>query len=789
MMKAAFEKELRESLYVHYPLPLHREGSLEAGFAEKEVDRKQAVWTADCQPYTFWGVGCGTVASANGVIEINSPTRFGTLPEGAVFDRDYCNYGEARLRFNLNGEDLRGFNRLHFWVRPQINGAHVACLCAGVKNEGEIPVPDEYGREGNTVWDLQLGEWNECFWEFAAMPRDKITELDFYIYLNGGDAGTEKQLKFELKDIYLENVPNPEIEHGWQCREGEITFSTVGYWPGGKKTAVANTDEKNFAVFECSSGQEVFHGEVKTVKNEHGEFKVLDFSGLQTEGEYFISLGDGRTHPFVISETLCEESLWRAINFLYCERCGTVVPHRHGMCHMDTVAEHNGEIMSFAGGWHDAGDVSQQTVHTAEAACALAETASHCAKGSLLRRRLVEEAVWGLEFVLRTRFGDGFRLTSAGATRWTDNRIGNFDDINARVYNKPYENFLFAGIEAAAAVYIKEDDPAFAWSLQNAARQDFKFAKEKFAQSGACYEQVFEHTYNSGLSQHYACMTWAAGCLFSATGDESYALAAREAGAGLLACQETGDKLPEYAGFFYRDETHKTIVHFNHQAREHQFAEALYSLCTTQPNAAEYPQWVAAARRYGDYLLKIAGNTAPYGMIPAGVHRMDEVEDEETYQLLHITTAFETEKQNYLEQLKNGTPIDKNHVLKNFPVWFSFRGNNAVLLSMGKSASLMGRLLKDERLTEIAREQMYWLWGKNPFGQSMMYGSGSSWCAQYAVLCGEAAGEIPVGIETLGNEDVPYWPQNNNATFREVWVASVAHWLRLAADLMPDENK
>ena len=36
-MTAEFERELRESLYIHRPLPLHRERSLEAGFPEKKV--------------------------------------------------------------------------------------------------------------------------------------------------------------------------------------------------------------------------------------------------------------------------------------------------------------------------------------------------------------------------------------------------------------------------------------------------------------------------------------------------------------------------------------------------------------------------------------------------------------------------------------------------------------------------------------------------------------------------------------------------------------------------------
>ena len=53
---------------------------------------------------------------------------------------------------------------------------------------------------------------------------------------------------------------------------------------------------------------------------------------------------------------------------------------------------------------------------------------------------------------------------------------------------------------------------------------------------------------------------------------------------------------------------------------------------------------------------------------------------------------------------------------------------------------------------------------------------------QYAVLCGESTGEVPVGVETRGNEDLPYWPGNNNATYREVWIGAAGRLLLLCAD-------
>ena len=59
--------------------------------------------------------------------------------------------------------------------------------------------------------------------------------------------------------------------------------------------------------------------------------------------------------------------------------------------------------------------------------------------------------------------------------------------------------------------------------------------------------------------------------------------------------------------------------------------------------------------------------------------------------------------------------------------------------------------------------------GKNPFGQSLIYGEGSNYPQLYTALPGETVGEIPVGMQSYFNEDAPYWPQFNTATYKEVW--------------------
>ena len=786
-MNPQFEEELRGSLYLHRPLPLHRERSLEAAFPRKKVLRRQSIWSRDCHSLTPIAEGTAKLLRQDGTLTMTAPLRASVWPGGSESDGDYENFGTAKLTFSFPMRSWEAFNRLRFWVRPHIRGARVLHLNVAIESQGKTPVPDPYFREGATVFDLENGHWQECIWEFQSMPRDAVTKLTFYVFCSGHDLCAGETLEYVFRDIALEQAENPEHEHGWENPSPCIHPSSVGYWPQGVKTAVGNVKADFFSLVDAETGKAVFSGPVLHEKNARGSFSVLDFSPVTTPGTYYLQADSQVSCQFDIAQDLGKESLWKVINFFFCQRCGFPVPGKHSTCHQDFLANHLGETISFGGGWHDAGDASQQAAQTGEVVQALFENARACRKDNMLYLRLMEEAQWGLDFILRTRFGDGFRATSAGATRITDNLMGNFDDVPTRVHDHAYENFLFAGIEAYAAETLRGYDDALSSNALQAAIEDYGFAWEKFRQTGVDPAHMFEHTYNSGLSQYYAVIVWAASCLYSVSCLACYATDAAETARKLLSCQEQSPEMP-VRGFFYRDESHRQIVHFNHQAREHQFLQALEALCVSQPDHPEKPGWENAMRLYGDYLKAIAGNTAPYGMLPAGVHRTDEWEDEALFPYLHVTCDYRKEKKNYREQLAEGTPLGAGLILRNFPVWFSFRGNSAVLLSMGKAASIVGRYFKDEDLLQLGREQLYWMWGKNPFGQSLVYGAGSRYCRQYAVLSGESVGEIPVGIETRGNEDLPYWPQNNNATFREIWVGSACRWLSLCADFMEEPD-
>ena len=775
-MTAAFLRELEQSGYVHKLLPPDKTRATEARLLAKPTRRTQPLWACGTMgPWEQRGVGDMRLTDAG--LHLSTPARRESddpLPHYVGY-----NYAGAALRFG-EGADWRGFNRLRCRIRPACGGYHSPYMTLGIRNEGAQKIPDVYGREGAHVVNLTNNEWNDCVWEFPDLPQDAVTELSFNISAHGADYRNPADFAFTITDIFLDEVAQPDVAHGWACAADAICYSMSGYFSQGRKQAVVGAMEGAFSLKNAASGAAAFHGKIACVETDMGVFGVADFSNFCEVGEWQLCVNGQITPVFPISNHPFNTAVWKAINFIYAERCGYPVNGGHGFCHGDLIAEHDGRRLVYCGGWHDAGDLSQQTLQTAEVAHALYEAATRHKNDTILYQRLMEEANWGLDFVLRTRFGDGFRATSVGCTRWTDLFIGNADDEPPRVRNRSLDNFIMGAVQAYGALALADYDAEKSFVALQAAREDFAFAAARFAEVGVEPGMMMEHTYNAGASQYYAAAAECAAAIFQASGEAHYAEQAAHFGALLLQCQDTGEAGLPFTGFFYRDETKQVLTHFNHQARDHLYAQALIMLCKTQKNTAP---WAAAAQRYGEYLKAMAGFSAPYGMQPAGLHAYNEADDAETFPFLHLYTTHEAERENYRAQLASAQKITDEYCIRQFPVWFSFRGNSAVMLSAGRAAALIGRHFNDAALLEIGRDQLYWHAGKNPFAQSLMYGEGHNYAQQYAALLGETMGEMPVGVQTRANEDVPYWPMANNATYKEVWMSTVGHWLHLAASV------
>ena len=207
---------------------------------------------------------------------------------------------------------------------------------------------------------------------------------------------------------------------------------------------------------------------------------------------------------------------------------------------------------------------------------------------------------------------------------------------------------------------------------------------------------------------------------------------------------------------------------------------ALAQLIETFPDHADRTNWQSALRAYAEYRKKTATITAPYNVLPAYVYRLgDEMKEVPDSGALHMAT-----RESYRAQVQNGVPMGDGWFLRAFPVWFARRGNYGVLLSQAKALATAARVLGDSAALDLAQRQAQWIVGRNPFVQSTMYGEGYDWAQQYSVSSGDFVGSLPVGMQSRGDSDLPYWPSQNMYVYKEVWAHSTSRWLWLVADLL-----
>ena len=107
------------------------------------------------------------------------------------------------------------------------------------------------------------------------------------------------------------------------------------------------------------------------------------------------------------------------------------------------------KLFPLNGGWHDAADMSQQVLQSGEIIYSLIEMANKAKEKNNkdLFLRLQEEAEWGIDCILKSRLGDGYRAQTWGTNLWTDGFIGTEDDSTkapqVHVHNRAFENFMF----------------------------------------------------------------------------------------------------------------------------------------------------------------------------------------------------------------------------------------------------------------------------------------------------------------------------------------------------------
>jgi hypothetical protein len=680
------------------------------------------------------------------------------------------------------GEDWSRYNRISLWVYPDVIGAPAISCSLVLHNDGSHKLPDRYNEGRHESIILNNHVWNHVVWEIAPLDRDRITALDFAYSLPKKFPDPGDQTILDVDQLELQTVVADHVE-GWDVSPGKIAFSDSGYTIGSSKSAVASDlTTHEFSVMDPQTGRIVLTKAVQQATTPLGNYQVLDFSEVREPGTYVIKAGDTLTRSFRIADDAWVDSIWKAINFMYSERCGTDIPGIHGRCHQDIYTIHDDKRIVVNGGYHDAGDLSAtgNTPGMVYALLSLADSLKRQGEDPVLSNRLLEEARWGLNWVLKTRFGGGYRSTGQLVSYWTDGIMGTADDRFGQAVNNPEWNFRVSGVEALAARVLKTSDPELANRSLVIAEEDWQYAVEglkiapPLAEVYGAQDELERISFGVVASVE----------LYRATGDERYAQEAVVLGDLVLTSQERSLQpwtIP-LTGYFYTSPKRDNLFHRFHIGQEQEPIMALIHLCEAFPDHEKWMKWYSAVVLHSQYYLKSAAVVdEPYAVLPAAVYR--ESEARLIPESKNWTPLRAADRAAYVEQVRRGIPLGGEYYLRRFPVWFDFRGNSSVLLSEAKALSAAGQLRGDLEAEDLAQKQAEWLVGRNPFAASVMYGEGYDWTPLYSVRSGPMVGALPVGIETKGFDDAPYWPTQICWTYKEVWTQPVGQWIWLMQDI------
>jgi hypothetical protein len=717
--------------------------------------------------FSSWKEPCGTMtfAQRDGIPVVRMHSATVTQTPNPEKGRGW---GVTTLYRPFNHEDWREYNRISLNVYPDFPGFRIVSFCIYLYNNGEMKLPNDELREGMHFVILNNHQWNHVTWEFPELGREDVVGVGLQYRLQGNEPGASNEIILDFADLRLQHV---KCDHarGWIPNPKEITFSHTGYTLKSNKTAIASElDCESFQIISTTDGQVVYQNDIQTCQSHIGQFQVLDFSALDMPGTYFIKAEETLSDPFEIKRDIWDGTIEKVINFFFMERCGYPVPGVHDVCHADFMGRYKDQLKVINGGWHDAGDLSQNAANTADAAVGMMKLAmSKQEKNPQLAELLLEEARWGMDYVLKTRFSDGARMGFIALDFWSDGIIGNTDDVINDAKIDPEFNYVGAWSQAIAANVYQKSDPAFSYRCLTAAIEDFRWAQEE-AESYNPY-----HTHYISL---IGIAVLAALELFQVTSEKKYLDIAIEHARSILLCQQTD--FPDWdipiRGFFYTNTKKDTILHFPHLSQEQRPICALNQLFAIAPNHPDSPKWLKAIELYAEYIHAISKFSQPYGMIPAGIYSI-RPEEIARYKDRNFGCKLEEAQ----DQIRQGVKLSEDYYLRLFPAWHTFRGNSGILLSKTRAILECAKTLNDLPLLEIARRQVEWHVGRNPHNQSLMWGEGYRYSPQYSAMCGDMVGSLPVGVQTQGNEDIPYYPHTNCYNFKEVWVQPAGRWLWL----------
>lgn len=684
------------------------------------------------------------------------------------------------FNIKLDSVDLTEFNRIKTWIYLDIKGQENMYVHFYVGNDSDAG-------KAHTE-SVYANKWNEVVWEINDTLRDNVNSIKIVPFLFGCPPEGEGDLKLYISDIYAQKV-EADRELGFDIEE-DIAYCHSGYFRKADKIALTQSQEaKTFKVVEKKTNK-VYEFDSIEIDTINGKFCKLDFSSIKKSGEYYIEYNNKKTNSFLINDNPYFESILKSMNFLRSLRCGEDIPGVHSACHLNCRSvDENGRTVPVFGGWHDAGDLSQFEICTAEMTHALADLATNV-NDEKLKERIMEEAKVGANWLLRTTFHDGNRALAILYRIWRDNLLHPDNKlVNAGVAeNGPFENFLSAAALASCVELFKEEDKNFSeWCLR-IAKEDFHYAVLGY--KNGIYTKRWGPNIDSVVCGHgivAACL------LYKLTKEESYLEIAKEYANIVMKCQQS--TYPKWdkpvRGFFYEDVKHKYILTYEHRGHEQSPIQGICDLYELLKDNKEEEKLVKkllkSIKLFKEFIVDTMYSTEPYGLLPGHIYIEDKL-NLDRFTLASIKNDYVLGKELLCKQIEKGIKLADGVYLRRFPIAIQRRGFHATMLSKAKGVSMVANALNDKKLKQIVIDQFEWVLGKNPFASSTMYGEGYNYHPLYVAFSRQMVGALPVGIMTSGDEDLPYWPTRNNAVYKEIWGHTTGKYLWALSDVLKEKK-
>jgi len=736
------ETQFGSFLYNFVPMPMDTVNSLQYKWDHKEVFESLQLDGAESLENWELSFGSrdnvGTISLSNEqVYEGNTSIKFvcpTKLSEDLGPGGRY--WGRQNLTRLFDSEDFSEYNRISVNIYPVFRGFRKLYLTIILHNDDNVP--DRYGKEGWHTVMLENNKWNKLVMEIPHLPHDQVNGITISYGLQGNEADAADTIIYYIDNLVLEKV-DADYYEGWGTDDA-ISFSHSGYNSRDTKTAFTSLEGADkFKVVDIADDKVILEKEITTQTSHAGTFNVFDFSEVTAPGRYKLVYGNTESEPFPIDDNVWIPIIEKITNQFYLQRCGYDQPGIHLKCHQDWYTVYNGDTIIMAGGWHDAGDLSQSYWQTASATAAFFRLArQYREENRKLSDRLIEEGLWGLDWLHKNRFDSLQIISWTTMDSYTDNVIGNFDDKHMQPGRRISSNDNFHSIIAnvEAALTLEKIDPELA---------------EKCRKNATEYWNLLAKTQQRWNTERLTLAVLAGAKLYGLTQDEKVKDLTIAYADSILAYQQTEpmDWSIPLSGFFYSTDNTDRFFGYNHSCVAASPILGLVELCLLFPDHEKYDIWYSAVELHAKYLKTIARLTSPYFMIPANIYKLNGTEDD--------------------AQILQGIKLDEEHYLRMFPVWQAFRGNSSVILSPATGLASANRILKDPEMHKIALAQAEWMQGKNPFSQSLMYGEGYDFSPQYAVFTGDIVGGYPVGILTRDDLDIPYWKAAVLHNYKELW--------------------